>query len=131
MADRRRAFQFFMKESGYVVGKRAQGSLDLARAEAYALDHGWTTEWVGDDSGSDALGDHEYWCSNAKRGKCDGHYVFGCVLNDNNGEHLASLWGIIEPSSAYERVVEAELASEALYDAQVHQRMVDRELSII
>lgn len=98
------AFRFFLANAGYVVGVRARCALRLARAEQRAADLGWAFEWLYDD---------EPW-----DGDVPGYTpreVLGCVVRGPDGEVLASLWGIADPSPAYSRVVEAELASEALY----------------
>ncbi len=101
-------YQFFRDEASYVVGQRALGAIQLARAEAYAAEQEWEAIWQDDPEPYDCEGD-----------QC-GHYheVYGCILQDNRGNHLDSLWGIGDPSSAYRRVVEAELASNAMYEAQ-------------
>ena len=93
---------------------QASTALRLAKAEKEAEDLGLTVEWEGDDCGD--LGDHEYWCADAKRGKCQGHEVLQASIRDpkNSRRFIASLCGIIDPGSQYSRVVEAELACEAL-----------------
>lgn len=73
---------------------------------------GWEFSWESDHLGE--LGDHDLWCGRGE--KCRGHEIVGCILRDEFGEHLASLWGIIDPDPHYIRVVEAELASEAMGD---------------
>jgi hypothetical protein len=40
------------------------------------------------------------------------HEVLGCILDLPRDKDAASLWGIIDPSREYGRVVEAELAYE-------------------
>ena len=95
--------------AGYVVGQRALGAAALARAEDRASYEGvrfeWETDWDTD------LGDHEYWCSDAQRGIDHAHecYTVRARVDD---EVLASIGGVIEPSTAYARVIEAELALE-------------------
>jgi hypothetical protein len=42
------------------------------------------------------------------------HEILGCIARGPDGEVLASLWGIVDADIGYRRVVEAELASEAL-----------------
>ncbi len=98
------AFEFFLKHSGYVKGRRKEGALDLARSEAIAEALGWECEWEADEEPWDP-GDTDY----------EPKEVLGCVLKDADGEVLDSLWGIADPDKNYVRVVEAELASEALY----------------
>lgn len=120
-----RSFSFFRDHAGYVVGERAVCAIALARAEQFALDQGFTYSWGNDECGADCLGDHEYWCNDARRraagydggryDRCD-HEVLAVILEDANGNVLASLGGIIDPDADYRRVVEAELASEAMHD---------------
>ena len=101
----RRAFQFFHANAGYIVGRAAECALSLARAEQEASSRGWDYEWKYDE-----LGLQEWYC--------EGGYVpeevLGCILRDEKGNVLASLWGIGDPDRNYRRVVEAELACEAL-----------------
>jgi hypothetical protein len=49
--------------------------------------------------------------------------VLCCVLKDGDGNVLASLCGITDPDSNYRRVVEAELASEALHNERELNRI--------
>lgn len=102
-----KAIAFFAKHAGYAarsgetraVAKRRAGKA-LARAEAEASARGWRVEWEGDPEDSD-----EY----------EGvREVLGAVLRDEHGKVLSSLWGIADPTRAHARVVEAELALEAL-----------------
>jgi hypothetical protein len=43
------------------------------------------------------------------------HEVFACVLRDADGATLESLWSIFDPDDDYMRVVQAELACEAMF----------------
>lgn len=131
MNELRKAFQFFLKHAGYCVGNRAIGALALARAEleAYSSEPAYgslTASWHGDDFGD--LGDHDAWCSAARRGDCNGHETLYCKVTYFNPqtrrvETLASLGGIVDPDSNYRRVIEAELFAEAL--ALLDQRYAD------
>lgn len=130
MRDIQRRFRFFLAHGGYIVGEHARCALELARAERWANDNGCTYTWEPDDPAD--LMDHEYWCNDARREKAgywpDGqphryglhsrlahtHDVEGCVMRDASGIVLASLWGIIDASPQYRRVVEAELAAEVV-----------------
>lgn len=133
MSELRKAFQFFFEHAGYCVGSRAKGALALARAEIEAYSHepaygSLTASWHGDDSGSDTWGDHELWCSGARRGDCPGHETLYCKVTYFNPETrrvetLAGVGGVIDPDSNYQRVIEAELFSEAL--AILDQRYAD------
>ena len=87
----KKAYDFFKKHAGGVVGRNAEGALALARAEAVDED-----EYM--------LGDEEEMPSE----------VLYAVLKDQDGEVLESLGGIGDPDRNYGRVVEAELALEAL-----------------
>lgn len=107
--DRRphpKAVNFFRRNAGYVrrsgesvATAKRRGALALARAEAEAAARGWRVEWEGDPE--------PYEDEDARE-------VLGAVLRDLDGHVLASLWGIADPTREYQRVVEAELALEAL-----------------
>ncbi len=101
---------------------RSQGctpsrAVALARAEAWAADN-VTAEWAEDPVGAGAWGDHDLWCADAAKGKCQGHETLSVVLRSAAGEIIASLGGIIDPPRAYARLVEAELAEEAMAEAE-------------
>lgn len=114
------AYKFFRANAGGWVGHNAETALHLARAERWGEIHGWYSDWEPDPNGD--LGDHEEWCSDARAKRNHGHDVEGCVIYDSAGNHLASLWGTIDPTSAYRRVVEAELCSEALAEIMTATR---------
>lgn len=148
-----KAYQFFRGQTG-VVGRDAIVALGLAKAERRAKALGFRFVWAGDDDPD--LGDHEFWCPAAKArvaydegrpvdlaafsdrnrrtGAFCSHEVLYCVVyaeNDTEGEHpLASLSSIIDPSDDYSRIVEAELAMEALenYDAEQARVSSDAQL---
>lgn len=105
-----KAVNFFRRNAGYarragetVSEAKKRGAVALARAEAEAAARGWRVEWEGDPEPYDA-GDSDY----------EPREVLGAVLRDLDGHVLASLWGIADPTREYGRVVEAELALEAL-----------------
>ena len=110
---------FFYENAGYSYDTKSetaeQGRIrcakGLARAETEASRFGWVCEWLRDDSGCSGCdcGSEDCDCSTGKP-----HETLGCVLKDANGDTLESLWGICGPSQSYARVVETELASEAL-----------------
>lgn len=102
--------RFFREHGGGVVGEGSRGGLDLARAEREAERRGWHVEWVPDDDADWSWLDQPGF----EKEKARDHEVYGAVLKDRHGNVLASLWGIFDPDSKYQRVVEAELASEAL-----------------
>src|SRR5262245_58257864 len=109
---------FFFRNAGYSYNPknetRIQGrwrcARDLAAAEQHAARMGWTATWEWDAMEWDGEGPAP-------------HEVLGCVLKNADGEILASLWGIGDPSRDYRRVVEAELAAEARAEIQhsVHE----------
>lgn len=104
----RKAYDFFKEHAGYVVGRRGMGALELARAEAYADEHGWEAIWEDDP---------EEWLLDVERPE----EVLTCVLRDENGVVIGSLGGIDMSGNTrqdrdYRRVVEAELALEAMPD---------------
>lgn len=108
------AYTFFRSR-----GNNAQYSLTLARAELFAAARDLAVTWEGDDQPyEDSLGDHEYWCADAKRGKCKGHEVLCAVLRDADRGVAGSLGGIIDPDSAYSREIEAELAAEYMAEVE-------------
>ena len=110
----RKRYQFFKANAGYVVGRRAESALELARAEAKALQLSWRADWEAEGLCDCAPGNEE--------SGCDGNDCQQVLLLDANNNVLGSLGCICEPSAAYRRVVEAELASGALAD----KRRLDR-----
>lgn len=98
----KKAYEFFKKHAGGRQGHNAADCLALARAEAAAEALGWDSEWENDDLPWESDDDYEP------------SEVLGCVLKDADGEVLESLWAIADPTREYARVVEAELALEAL-----------------
>lgn len=60
------------------------------------------------------------WCNEplTERGECRReHYAYGMVLRDADGNDLGqSLWGIVDPDSAYERCTFVDLAGEYLHE---------------
>ena len=96
--DRHKARVAFFKKHG-----NAQNAEDLARAEEIANEQDWKVEWSNDLD--------EYQMGEAEE---QPNEVLTAVLKDGQGNVLASLSGIGDPSREYQRVVEAELAAEAL-----------------
>lgn len=108
----RKAFRFFLNNAGYSNPPgRVACAAALAKAEKKARDLNLSFYWEADNDAD--LGDHEYWCAMAKHGKNCSHSAEGVSLMVN-GSVLESLWGIIDATADYRRVVEAELALEAL-----------------
>lgn len=98
--------QFFFDNAGFSFDPKTEtkeqgmerGAVELAKAMHFALDQNWTFEWGTDEDG------HE----------CDeDHSVEYCQLNDGN-ILLQSLSGICGATVDYRRVVEAELALQAM-----------------
>jgi hypothetical protein len=133
-----RDYRFFRAHAGGWVGHNAQGALALVHAERAAEILGWAYGWFGDDDAD--LGDHAIWCPDERREQAgyqrDGsncprfnpsflvahaHYAYVCILKDARGEVLESLGGVIDPDDAYRRVIEAELASEAIGNIATYQ----------
>ncbi len=121
----RAAYDFFKEHAGGIVGQASVGAANLARAEKIAYDLGWTVDWEGDYSSPDMLGDHDYWCKGNRVEYDDGwrtvecnHEVTCALLRAEDGEVLGSLGGIIDASRDYRRVIEAELAAEAIAEGR-------------
>ena len=108
----RKRTKFFIEHAGvsYRPGKetkaqgRRRGAEALARAEQYAEEQGWKVEWDYDQN-EYQMGDAETEMPNE---------VLVAVLRDADGHVLESLGGIGDPSDSCRRVVEAELALEAM-----------------
>jgi hypothetical protein len=110
--------QFFYEHAGYSVAQgeteaqgRERGARALAEAEAYAQEHDWQYAWEHDIDG--CIGcecdSPECACSTGTP-----HETLVCILRDADGKMLESLGSICDPSREYGRVVEAELALEAM-----------------
>ena len=113
---------FFYKYAGYSYDPKTQtpeqGRIEcakaLAKAEVYAIRHDWQFIWDYDDIPyEDALGDHEYWCEDARQGRHHEHEILWCQCCDADGRVLASLGAIIDPDTNSRRVIQAELALES------------------
>ena len=96
--DRLRANTRFFREQG--AGKNSE---ELAQAEQEAEERGWKVEWSQDED-EYQMGDEEKMPNE----------VLCATLKDKDGHVLESLGGIGDPSRDYARMVEAELALEAL-----------------
>lgn len=106
-----KAFKFFRANCGYSVPPgRAACALALARAERDARAEGIEFRWEYDPDGASD------WRSDLRRDYTDytPEYVEECRAVSERGKTLASLCGIADADDNYRRVVEAELASEAL-----------------
>lgn len=103
---------FFKKNAGtsYRVGQnpevgRAQSAIRLAKAERGARERGYEVNWEPDPEPYDP-GDTDY----------QPNEVLCAALRAPDGETVASLCSIADPSRVYGRVIEAELALEAGLD---------------
>lgn len=112
------AFRFFGAHAGGIVGECAKSALALARAEAYAQSQGWTCEWKWDDYRDNGPRDWGWSAADIARWDRSEHECLACILTDAEGRHRASLWGIWDPDRRCRRVVEAELALEAMAEEQ-------------
>ncbi len=105
----RSAWRFFYKHAGWATPPgKAVCALRLAKAEQKARDLGLNFNWEDDPDGWPEGGVCSCGCGR-KIEMCE-----GCVVRDEDGNHLASLWAIWDADTDYRRVVRAELACEAL-----------------
>lgn len=108
------AAAFFYKHGGWSWNPKketkAQGrrrvACKMAVAERYASDHGWRVKWEHSPEPYE-MGDAETEMPSE---------ILDAVLFDDKGEVLGSLGSIGDPSREYGRIVEAELALEAMPD---------------
>ena len=102
----KKRYEFFRGHMGvHRSGRSAEAAASLARAEEAAEDLDWQVEWEEDPDGADSLGEID---------PATVSEILVAVLKDESGEVLGSLGGIVDPDLNYRRVVEAELALEAL-----------------
>jgi hypothetical protein len=113
--------RFFYANAGYakkagesVHSATLRNAKALADAENYAEDHGWTYQWEEDPQGYDSLGEDE---------DPEDIEVLWVQLLDESGASLASLGGVNLRKDRgikdkYARVVEAELALEAMVESE-------------
>lgn len=99
------AFRFFHEHAGYVVGESAVCAIALARAEQFAREHDLTYAWEPES---------EPWDGCVPLAPTDCLDWVAC--RDGNGEVLASVGMVATTgySDPYRRVLEAELALEAM-----------------
>jgi hypothetical protein len=133
MSRTRTAYQFFLSHAGYSYNPQTETAIEgrrrcarqLARAERWARAEHLEYVWQDDpDCGPDDF-DFEEDKAHVRE-----HGAVGCILyrpcpthgaDCKHAEHLGSLWGITESLNnaerdAYRRVVQAELALEAMPD---------------
>ncbi len=115
--------QFFYDNAGtsYTPAKETQeqgkvrGALALAHAETLAASEGFTFEWHRDEMqciGCDCGSGDCACCEGTCEPEC-------CIVRNMAGEVVGSLSGICGATREYRRVVQAELAVEALPVAEV------------
>lgn len=110
-----KAYRFFKANAGYIVGQASQFALQMARAEIAARNTDVIYTWGFDDYCDDSFVDT--WDNTGKARKqwdAQDHACEYCDLHDADGNLLASLCGIWDASADYRRVVQAELALEAI-----------------
>lgn len=121
----REAWQFFHEHAGYVVGRRAIGAMSLARAEALFEDAdaaGLARIRWEDDPYADASWLEQPEFARELEQYRDGDMSCESALlevredEDEPWQCVGSLGGIFDADDDYRRVVNAELASEALAD---------------
>jgi len=133
MPDLYARYRFFKEHAGYIVGRRAECALSLARAEALfdrADELGVARiEWEYDDEPYDP---GDVCTEDEERAKFESNEwtgPFGCVLTigEDPYEHVESLWGIVVGQAGirdpYCRVVAAELALAA--ESELRQAIGD------
>lgn len=101
----RRRMKFFREHAGGVVGESAKGALALSRAEDWASAKGVTFSWEPETDVDDS------WMTPEDRRRP--HEVYVAIARHPDGR-VASLGNIFDPDSAYQRVVNAELALELM-----------------
>ncbi len=116
MASMSERYAFFREHAGYIVGRSAECAMALARAEEWAEEHTITFRWEVDEEGEATQ---------------EGAEVLCCLAVDAEGHVVDCMGGVELESPAfargysrhpYARVVEAELAQEALYQADVRNQ---------
>lgn len=105
--------RFFYDNAGYSHDPKTQteeqGHVEtaqaLARAELFAVENGWIFTWE-----LDPHADPNDWDGEGPMGE----EAWGCILTVPGDSRTESLWSIWDPTREYQRVVQAELALEAL-----------------
>lgn len=123
-----KAFHFFHKHAGYKVGYRARGALTLARAELWAVEQGYKFKEEPDPEVDIS------WMSQAyKRRYKDGELeCIGIVLTDKWDNSLGySLWGIVDADYNHKRVIQAEIALEALNNVITQYETIPHAMRLV
>ena len=122
-----RAVQFFQEHAGGIVGHNAETAIRLARAERDARKADLVFVWNYDDDYDWSFVD-TWDARDQKRWHLDEHTAEWCrvvlpcnvaqfahdTVNCDHARTLAALCGIVDADTNYRRVIEAELALEAL-----------------
>lgn len=111
------AYLFFLKHAGYSYDPRTETrqagrsrcARQLAKAERDASALGYTFEWSDDWGVGNHFREYGECYKDGEPSTCE-----TCVCFGENGEVLASLGCIDDATREYRRVIEAELAFEAL-----------------
>ena len=107
------AQQFFYDHAGFSYNPATRSASDLARAETYAAGHDWEFTWEPDFDADASFVDTWDSLAQADWNSTD-HECEVCILRDSDGNILSSCGGIFDADSDYRRVIQAELALEAL-----------------
>lgn len=108
----RHAWRFFHDNAGYCTPPgKAQCALNFAHAERESKSKGFTFDWMMDEIGCLGCdcGGKDCACATGEP-----HETLCCLCRNEHGKVVASLGAICGATSEYKRVVEAELALEAL-----------------
>lgn len=125
---------FFFNHAGYSydakIETRKQGrtrcAVDLTRAERYAQENEWEFEWESDWS----VGSHkDFFGKGSAYEDSEPSTCESCLLRDSDGKVLETLSCIDDADSNYRRVIEAELASEAMH-RQIDEQLREIEVNI-
>ena len=115
------AERFFYNHAGFSYDPKTETSeqgkvrcaKELAETERVAKNLSWYCEWTNDWG----VGSHkEYFGADSAYADREPETCESCRLLDESGEYLQSLGCIDDADANYRRVIEAELASEALYE---------------
>lgn len=109
-----KAERFFYDNAGFSYGQdespedgRLRCAVLMAEAERWAARNGIEFTWEDDFEITDHVA--EFDCYDQEPGTCE-----GCVARSRKGGVVASLWCIDDATPEYRRVIEAELAMEAM-----------------
>lgn len=132
--------EFFKSHAGFSVRSdetTEQGAdrsaRELAQAEEYAKREDWTFSWEDDWSLGMSHADYYGPGSVYENQDREPHSCESCILRDRHGDILASLGCVDDADQDYHRVVEAELALEAMPDGLEDQEIEydDRDVRFI